>query len=180
MTFDASVSVSVDHEVKVRCGTLAEHLADADRRLVLAESCTAGLIAASLAQVPGISRYLCGSLVSYRESAKTNWLGVPPQILKQHTAVSEVTARLMATGALGVTPEADLAAAVTGHLGPLAPPDQDGMIYVGVAQRRANTGEICVTRLRRCRLLSTDRLSRQREATMAVLTILIEQLAEPS
>ncbi len=122
-----------------RCGLLAALLTEADRRLVLAESCTAGLVAASLGRVPGISRHLCGSLVSYRESAKTNWLGVPPSVLQQHTVASEAVARLMATGALVATPEADLAASVTGHLGPNAPPEQDGLIYVGVVERHADT-----------------------------------------
>ena len=169
---------STDSEMDARCGLLAALLTEADRRLVLAESCTAGLVAASLGRVPGISRHLCGSLVSYRESAKTNWLGVPPSVLQQHTVASEAVARLMATGALVATPEADLAASVTGHLGPNAPPELDGLIYIGVVERHADTGEALPVKLRRCRLISRERLLRQREAALCVLALLLETLEE--
>ena len=168
----------VDSEVDARCGILAGLLTETGRRLVLAESCTAGLVAASLGRVPGISRHLCGSLVTYREASKTSWLGVPPPVLLRHTAVSEAVARLMASGALTVTPEADLAASVTGHLGPDAPPEQDGLIYVGVAERQPETGEIMVVKVRRCRLVSNSRLPRQREAALCVLALLLEHLEE--
>jgi len=169
---------SLDPELDARCGMLAGLLAEADRRLVLAESCTAGLVAASLGRVPGISRHFCGSLVTYRECAKTSWLGVPPLVLEQHTAASEAVTKLMATGTLVATPEADLAAAVTGHLGPHAPPEQDGLIYVCVAERHVTTGEISVAKLRRCRLISRDRHPRQREATLGVLALLLEHLED--
>jgi PncC family amidohydrolase len=169
---------ALDPEMDARCGMLAGLLAESDRRLVLAESCTAGLVAASLGRVPGISRHLCGSLVTYREATKTSWLGIPPLVLQHHTAASEAVTKLMATGALMATPEADLAAAVTGHLGPQAPPEQDGLIYVCLAERHVTTGQISVTKLRRCRLLSRDRLPRQREATLGVLAMLLEQLED--
>jgi len=169
---------SMDSEMDARCGLLAALLAEADRRLVLAESCTAGLVAASLGRVPGISRHLCGSLVSYRESAKTHWLGIPPAIFERHTVASEAVARLMAAGALMATPEADLAASVTGHLGPNAPPEQDGLIYIGLAERNVETGEALPTKLRRCRLVNRDRLLRQREAALCVLALLLETLEE--
>lgn len=167
---------AVDSELDAPCGLLARLLTATGRRLVLAESCTAGLVAASLGRVPGISRHLCGSLVTYRDAAKTSWLGVPPQVLQRHTAVSEAVASLMASGALTVTPEADLAASVTGHLGPAAPPQQDGIIYVGLAERQPETGEIAVVQVRRCQLTSSLRLPRQREAAGCVLALLQEYL----
>ena len=169
---------SVDSEMDARCGLLAGRLAETGRRLGLAESCTAGLVAASLGRVPGISRHLCGSLVTYRDATKTSWLGVPPPVLEQRTAVSEAVARLMATGALVATPEADLAASVTGHLGPNAPPEQDGLVYVGVAERKIGTGEVSVAKVECCRLISRDRLPRQREATLCVLALVLEQLED--
>ena len=167
---------AADAELDAPCGLLARLLAATDRRLVLAESCTAGLVAASLGRVPGISRHLCGSLVTYRDAAKTSWLGVPPLDLQRHTAVSEAVARLMASGALTVTPDADLAASVTGHLGPDAPPQQDGIIYLGLAERHPETGEIAVVQVRRCQLIASQRLPRQREATLCVLALLQEHL----
>lgn len=109
------------------------------RRIVFAESCTGGLVSASLARVPGISDFLCGSAVVYRLDTKAKWLGVSEPLLVDPGPVSEVVAREMAHGVLAHTPEADLAASITGHLGPNAPVDQDGLIFIGVAHRISGT-----------------------------------------
>ena len=106
-------------------------------QFVLAESCTGGLIAATLATVPGISRWLCGSAVVYQDATKSAWLGVPQDLLDGPGAVSAEAAAAMAEGALRRTPQAILAASVTGHLGPDAPADLDGLVYAAVAERRA-------------------------------------------
>lgn len=114
---------------------LAEVLRVGEKRAVFAESCTAGLVSATLARVPGISEFLCGSAVTYRIDAKIEWLGVTSQALAHAGVVSSTVAKQMATGVLGITPEADIAAAITGHLGPNAPTGFDGLVYVGVAVR---------------------------------------------
>lgn len=114
---------------------VASLLQQSGRRVVFAESCTGGLVAAALARVPGISDFLCGSAVAYRLDTKSRWLGVPEAMLADPGPVSEVVARAMAFGVLGRTPEADLAASITGHLGPDAPGDLDGLIFVGIARR---------------------------------------------
>ena len=115
------------------------------RRVVFAESCTGGLVSASLARVPGISEFLCGSAVVYRLDTKTRWLGVSEALLYDPGPVSEVVARAMALGVLARTPEADLAVSITGHLGPNAPGDQDGLIFIGIARRSAEaTGGVTV------------------------------------
>ncbi len=115
------------------------HLIDSGQRIVCAESCTAGLIAATLASIPGASRHLCGSAVVYRNDTKTRWLGVAQEILDDKTRgdVCAETAERMAHGVLQLTPEADFALSITGHLGPGAPPDLDGVAFVGWAQRVA-------------------------------------------
>ena len=107
---------------------LADQLEGRNQRIVFAESCTAGLVSATLAQRPGISGWLIGSAVTYRASAKVAWLGVPESTLRQHTAESAQTTAAMARRLLDRTPEADLAVAVTGHLGPGAPPVIDGHV----------------------------------------------------
>jgi PncC family amidohydrolase len=145
----------------------------ADRRLVLAESCTAGLIAACLGTIPGISGCLCGSLVTYRDASKQHWLGVPQSVLDAQTAVSSDVAQLMVTGALTATPEADLAASITGHLGPEAPREQDGLVYAAVAQRCSRTGRIHGLQVSELRLRSDTRCARQQEAAGQVLDLLI-------
>lgn len=116
---------------------LAARLRDTRRRLVLAESCTGGLLAATLAQIPGISEALCGSAVVYRNATKSAWLGIDPQLLDDPDLgpVSAEVTRALALAVLDRTPEADLSAAITGHLGPNAPPGLDGVIYFAIAVR---------------------------------------------
>lgn len=114
---------------------LAAKLKAQDKRIVFAESCTAGLVAATLGRVPGISQHLCGSAVTYRNDTKHRWLGVPTDELEDPGPVSAIVAERMAAGALNATPEADIAVVVTGHLGPNAPEELDGLVFVGVASR---------------------------------------------
>ena len=86
--------------------------------LVLAESCTGGMIAAALTDIAGSSAVLDRGLVTYSNRAKQDLLGVSDKILANHGAVSAETAIAMTTGALLKTPLATLAASVTGIAGP--------------------------------------------------------------
>jgi len=153
---------------------LAHVLTDAHQRIVLAESCTGGLASATLAQVPGVSQWHCGSAVTYRERTKVDWLGVPLRDLEQVGAVSDTVARRMAHGVLQRTIEADCAAAVTGHLGPNAPEGLDGVVYVSVAMRQAD-GSIA-DRVERYELDSRRRVDRQAEAAALLLNKLAQQV----
>lgn len=148
----------------------AEALMSTQRRVVFAESCTAGLVSASLAAVPGISEHLCGSAVTYRNDTKHCWLGVQQTTLDEHTAVSAPVAQEMAQGALVRTPESDIALSVTGHLGPQAPAGFDGLVFIGVAMRM--TGLVETRASQRLQLISAERLMRQREAATRVLEAL--------
>ena len=146
---------------------LSALLRDRDLRLVMAESCTGGRVAASLAAIPGISRWFCGSAVTYREATKVAWLDVDSELILRHSAVSREVSRSMALRVLAGTPEATVSIAVTGHLGPDAPPALDGRLFVAVAWRepgetRAETWEF--------RLRSSGRRERQREAAEIALT----------
>ncbi|WP_437228691.1 CinA family protein [Planctomicrobium sp. SH661] len=106
-------------------------------RLILAESCTGGVVSMALTDVPGISDVYCGSAVTYRNETKAEWLGVSRRDLADSRigAVSAQVAEQMCLGALQRTPEAELAASITGHLGPNAPAELDGVVYIGVAFR---------------------------------------------
>ena len=119
--------------------SLARHVADlltrTNTRVVFAESCTAGLVSATLARVPGISAFHCGSAVVYRLDTKTRWLGISAAMLVDPGPVSDEVARSMAVGVLEWTPEARMSAAITGHLGPNAPAGQDGLVFIGIARR---------------------------------------------
>lgn len=112
-------------------------LVDLDEKLVMAESCTGGELASTLTRLPGISKNLCGSFVTYRPSAKLKWLGVQPRTINRYTAESEECVREMALGAIQTMPEASWSIAVVGHLGPDAPKDDDGMIYICIVRRTA-------------------------------------------
>jgi nicotinamide-nucleotide amidase len=89
----------------------------AGRRIATAESCTGGLLAARLTERPGSSAYVAGGVVAYANEAKTELLGVLPDLLAAHGAVSEPVAEAMADGALHRF-GADTAIAVTGIAGP--------------------------------------------------------------
>ncbi len=98
-----------------------------------AESCTAGLLAGRLADLPGSSDYLLGGVVAYSDQVKTSELGVPAELLSRHGAVSEQVAVAMAQGArerFGST----LAVSVTGIAGPggARPGKPVGLVHVAV------------------------------------------------
>jgi nicotinamide-nucleotide amidase len=89
----------------------------AGRRIATAESCTAGLLAARLTERPGSSAFVAGGVVAYANEAKVELLGVDPDLIERHGAVSEPVADAMAEGALRRF-EADTAVAITGIAGP--------------------------------------------------------------
>ena len=86
-------------------------------KLAAAESCTGGLLAATLTEIPGSSDVFERGFVTYSNEAKEAMLGVPPLTLARQGAVSRETAEAMARGALAHAP-VDLAAAITGIAGP--------------------------------------------------------------
>lgn len=108
------------------------------RRLTIAtaESCTGGLIAAVLTEVPGSSAVVERGFVTYSNAAKTDLLGVPAALIKTHGAVSEEVARAMAEGAIRRSP-ADIAVAVTGIAGPTGgTPDKPvGLVHFATSRR---------------------------------------------
>jgi nicotinamide-nucleotide amidase len=87
------------------------------KTLALAESCTGGFIANQITNVPGASKVFTGGIVAYSNTVKVKLLGVNPETLKKHGAVSEAVAREMAIGAREKF-GADFAIAVTGVAGP--------------------------------------------------------------
>jgi nicotinamide mononucleotide (NMN) deamidase PncC len=156
-------------------------------RLVLAESCTAGLVAAELGQIPGISEFLCGSMVVYRTPTKSAWLGISTSLL-DNPEIGPVSAQVtiaLAESALAKTPEATIAAAITGHLGPGSPVALDGKVFCAFVRRsQIETPAEC----RNYQLTSptpTDqddlsrRSARQREAAGLLIRFIIESAFSP-
>lgn len=99
------------------CEAIGELLVAQDWRLGIAESCTGGLIASRLTDVPGSSAYVERGVVVYSNAAKVSLLGVPPALIEAHGAVSEPVALAMAEGMRG-RHGVDVAVAVTGIAGP--------------------------------------------------------------
>jgi PncC family amidohydrolase len=133
------------------------------------ESCTGGLVAHLITEVPGSSAYLAGGVVAYSNPVKERELGVQADVLAAHGAVSAQVAIAMAEGArnrLG----ADLGVGVTGVAGPdggtAAKPV--GLVYVAVA----GLGESTVRRF----LWPGDRTENKRDSARAALELLLERV----
>jgi len=105
-------------------------------RVVTAESCTGGLIAAALTSMPGASAVLERGFVTYSNEAKTEMLGVPADLIARKGAVSQEVALAMVDGALKHSP-ADIAVAVTGIAGPDGGSDEKplGLVHIAAAKR---------------------------------------------
>lgn len=102
--------------------------------LSVAESCTGGLLGERITSVPGSSEYFLGGFITYTARMKTEWLGVPEQVIAECGAVSQETAEAMAHGARRRT-GSNYALAVTGLAGPDAGGERVpvGTVYIGLA-----------------------------------------------
>lgn len=135
--------------------------------VAVAESCTGGLVAATITEVPGSSGYFRGGVVSYADDVKASLLGVPEATIAAHGAVSAQVARAMAVGARGRV-GTDLAASVTGIAGPDGGSEEKpvGLTYVGLA----DAGMSDVRRF----VWTGDRFTNRHDSVRAVLRWLIE------
>ncbi len=117
-------------------GTLLTEARDRGLMLATAESCTGGLIAGAITDIAGSSAVFDRGFVTYSNAAKIQMLGVRPETLEAHGAVSEAVAREMAEGALSRS-DADLAVSVTGIAGPGGGTDAkpEGRVCFGLAQK---------------------------------------------
>jgi nicotinamide-nucleotide amidase len=127
-------------ELKQRAAALLKAYAGKGLKIATAESCTGGLIAALLTEIPGSSAVVERGFVTYSNEAKTELIGVPADLIAAHGAVSEPVARAMAEGALAHS-RADVAVGVTGVAGPgggtAAKPV--GLVHFGLTRKGAAT-----------------------------------------
>jgi competence/damage-inducible protein CinA-like protein len=114
---------------------LARHLQG--RRLGLAESCSGGLLAARITDLPGASAYFAGGVVAYSNEAKADLLGVDPALIEAHGAVSSQVAEAMSRGALERF-DADVAVSITGIAGPDGGSEEKPVGYVCFDARLAD------------------------------------------
>jgi len=115
---------------------VGERLSQAGKTLAVAESCTGGLLAKLITDVPGSSRYFLCGWVAYSNEAKSRQLGVLPALLETHGAVSEQVAVAMAQGAR-YKAGADFAVGITGIAGPEGGTEHTpvGFVYIAVSSR---------------------------------------------
>ncbi len=111
------------------------------RRLGLAESCSGGLLAARITNLPGASAYMAGGVVAYSNDAKEGLLGVDAGLIETHGAVSPEVAEAMAVGALERF-GADVAVSITGIAGPDGGTEDKPVGYVCFNARLAEGGSI--------------------------------------
>jgi len=150
---------------------VGRRLLTAGRRMVTAESCTAGWIAKAMTDVAGSSQWFeCGYVV-YSNAAKMRDIGVSQQTLDTHGAVSEQTVREMARGALRVS-GADVAVAVSGIAGPNGgvPGKPVGTVWFAVAAKR---GDDVIIDTRR-QLFERDRETVRRRSVEFALELVLQ------
>ena len=154
-------------DLRARAETLLAAARAKGLRIATAESCTGGLIAGLLTEIPGSSDVVERGFVTYSNQAKEEMLGVPGAMLRQHGAVSETVARAMAEGAIRNS-TAQLSVAVTGIAGPGGGTDEKPVGLVHIAAARA--GE--ATLHRECRFGDIGRS----EIRLATITAALELL----
>ncbi len=150
---------------------VAELLKKDKRTVATAESCTGGLIAKLLTDIPGSSEYFIEGVVAYANEAKTRLLGVPALLITEHGAVSRQVAAAMALGCRAKS-GADYALATTGIAGPGGgTPDKPvGLVYIGLADAHGCR----VEELRLDPALSRDEI--RRRAAEIALSMLKEEI----
>jgi nicotinamide-nucleotide amidase len=122
---------------------VGDSLRAADGTVATAESSTGGLLSSRLTDVPGSSEYFDRGVVSYSNAAKAELLGVDPVTIDEHGAVSEQTAREMATGVCERA-GTDWGVSTTGVAGPGGgtPRTPVGTVYIGVAHRNGSGASV--------------------------------------
>jgi nicotinamide-nucleotide amidase len=126
----------LDQETKDAAVALLDICKEKKLTVATAESCTGGLLAAVLTDIPGSSAVVDRGFVTYTNDAKQQMLGVPPTAIEKYGAVSRETAEAMAKGALAHA-QVDLAVAITGIAGPSGamPGKPIGLVHFGAASR---------------------------------------------
>jgi len=149
---------------------VADLLISDNRTVAVAESCTGGLIAKRLTDVPGSSAYMLAGFVTYSNEAKVRDLGVPASLIEAHGAVSEPVAKAMAEGAIART-GANISIAATGIAGPGGGTAEKpvGLVWLALSRRNGSTDS------REIRLMGDRELIRVR-ASQAALTMLLAAL----
>lgn len=131
-------SLLIDRQIMAQAAALLEAAGERGELLATAESCTGGLLAATLTAISGASDVFERGFITYSNTSKSEMLGVPAWLIERHGAVSEDVARAMVGGALTHS-RATLAVAITGIAGPAggSPEKPLGVVHLAAARRDA-------------------------------------------
>lgn len=164
----------IDTETREAAERVFTLLRERKLKLVTAESCTGGLVAGAITDIPGSSDVFDRGLVTYSNDAKQRLLGVTGDLLKTHGAVSAEVAKAMAEGALSAS-DCDVAVSLTGIAGPDGGSDQKpvGLVFIGCASKRHGY------HARECRFGDLGRGEVRRRSVIAAFAVIEELLARP-
>ena len=160
---------SIDH-----AKTLAQLLLARGWKLALAESCTGGLVSATLTELSGSSEWFERGYITYSNQAKTECLGVPAELIESHGAVSEAVAKAMAQGAQR-NAGANIGVSITGIAGPAGGTTEKPVGTVCFGWTIPNAAGEPVTTCE-TKLFSGDRQAIRQQATEHALVGLLQLL----
>lgn len=164
----------IDIETREAAERVFRLLRERNLKLVTAESCTGGLVAGAITEIPGSSDVFDRGLVTYSNEAKQRLLGVGASLLETHGAVSAEVAKAMAEGALAAA-DCDVSVSLTGIAGPNGGSEKKpvGLVYIGSASKNHGYHG------RECRFGDLGRGEVRRRSVIAAFAIIEELLARP-
>lgn len=133
-----TLDAALPNEIQLRADRVLEKACDLELMLATAESCTGGLLAALLTDVPGCSHAFERGFVVYTKEAKAQMLDIEPDKIDRFGAVSKEIAIDMAQGALRRS-EADIAVSITGFAGPGKAGEEEGLVHFACARKNGAT-----------------------------------------
>ncbi|MFK7816213.1 MAG: CinA family protein [Gammaproteobacteria bacterium] len=156
---------------KTSTDRLAERLIKMGLTLVVAESCTGGMLAEQCTSISGGSAWFECGFVTYSNASKIRLLGVDANVIDEHGAVSSQVAELMALGALEHS-DAEISAAITGIAGPGGGSESKpvGTVYIATARK----GQVASSKLHTFR---GDRQSIRNQSTQSAIEQLLERVS---
>jgi nicotinamide-nucleotide amidase len=140
-------------------------------RIVTAESCTGGSIAALLTDVRGLGHCFDRGFVVYDTLAKSEMLGLDPEMIERCGVVSAEVSRQLALAALDRS-NADIAIAITGFAGPGAPDDESGLVHIAVSRKKGPLAH------RECHFRRDDRDQIRALSTAVAMEMCIDLLTD--
>ena len=134
----STLSASIPTTLERRIMAVLQSLCDRSLTIATAESCTGGLFSSVFTDVEGLGHAFERGFVTYSEAAKSQDLAVPADLLALYSAVSREVAAAMAGGTLSRSCS-DVVLAVTGYAGPAGPDDEEGLVFIALADRQGTS-----------------------------------------